>query len=70
MDIIDKAQAYQQQMIDAALSQRRPAGIGRQHCARNDCGEKISDTRRELGAQLCIDCATEHEQRQRIGGAR
>lgn len=34
---------------------------GRHTCANLDCGEPISDTRRGLGAQLCMDCAQAEE---------
>lgn len=29
---------------------------GRATCAHADCGEPISDARRRLGAQLCMEC--------------
>lgn len=70
MDIIDQAQDYQQRMIDAALSRQSTRRPGRHFCARLDCDEPISETRRALGAQLCIDCAEAQELRQRSGVSR
>lgn len=61
MDMIDLAQQPQQQEIDHALANRRPVAMGLTHCERLDCGEPISETRQQMGACLCIDCATAHE---------
>lgn len=65
MDFGDKGQAAQEQDIERALASRKPRGIGLTHCENLDCGEAISETRRELGARLCIDCANEQEHRAR-----
>lgn len=39
----------------------REQRVGRSHCANLDCGEPVSDVRRKLGAQLCLDCAQAEE---------
>jgi RNA polymerase-binding transcription factor DksA len=61
MDTIDVAQRRQQEEIDHALANRRPVAVGLTHCERADCGEPISPTRQQMGARLCIDCATAQE---------
>ena len=56
MDIIDVAQRRQQEAIDQALAARKPAAAGRTTCANLTCGEPITPVRRQMGAQLCLDC--------------
>jgi RNA polymerase-binding transcription factor DksA len=63
MDSIDVAQRRQQEAIDQALAARRQPVAGRAHCANADCGEPISKVRQQMGAQLCIDCQRDREQR-------
>lgn len=60
-DVIDVAQQRQQDDIDIALAARKPAGAGRAFCANAVCDEPISEVRRALGAQLCIDCQHDAE---------
>jgi RNA polymerase-binding transcription factor DksA len=65
MDIIDQAQARQQQDIDLALAARKTRARGPSHCSNVDCDEPISELRRDLGAELCVSCQADAEQRDR-----
>lgn len=70
-DAIDRAQAMNDLHAENALQahQSRPRTIGLTHCENLDCREPISATRRELGARLCVSCATEEEaERARVWG--
>jgi phage/conjugal plasmid C-4 type zinc finger TraR family protein len=67
MDIIDRAQTYQEKAISAAIEdhQRRAAEIqsteDNTHCAR--CGDEIPAARRKAvpGCRLCVGCQQEAE---------
>ncbi|MDR3631729.1 MAG: TraR/DksA C4-type zinc finger protein [Desulfocapsaceae bacterium] len=67
-DQFDRAQEldarYRRQALDAHRS-RRPQGESRTHCL--DCGEAIPEARRLAvpGCRYCIDCAEEHERKER-----
>lgn len=66
MDIIDQAQARQQQDIDIALAARKQRARGPANCTNADCGEAISELRRDMGAHLCIDCKRAAQLRARL----
>lgn len=70
MDIIDQAQARQQQDIDIALASRKPRERGPERCRNADCNEPISELRRDMGADLCVDCARDAEARDRLWSGR
>jgi RNA polymerase-binding transcription factor DksA len=54
--VIGMAQRRQAEEVEHALAARGAPKPGRSHCANIECGEPISDLRRDLGAQFCIDC--------------
>jgi len=65
VDVIDVAQRRQAEEIEYVLAARRTPPRGLTHCEHGDCGEAISEQRQQMGARLCIDCATAHEQEAR-----
>jgi RNA polymerase-binding transcription factor DksA len=65
VDVIDVAQRRQQEEIDQVLANRRVLPAGLTHCEMLDCGEPISAMRQQMGARLCVDCATAKEQEAR-----
>lgn len=60
--MIDVAQRRQMDDIEHALAARMPKTQGLTHCAQPECGEPISALRQEMGARLCMDCASAREQ--------
>ena len=66
-DQVDDAQAINDLHLDAALRHhlQRDTPPGRRSCANLDCGEPISDYRRQHGAQLCLACQDGEERRNR-----
>jgi RNA polymerase-binding transcription factor DksA len=63
-DEADIANAYIARAIELELSKRQQNStvkIGAKFC--KDCGEAIPPARRQLGFQLCIECAKETERR-------
>lgn len=70
MDVIDVAQRRQQEEIDHTLANRRAPVAGLTHCEMLDCGEPISVMRQQMGARLCVDCATAKEREARRWASR
>lgn len=66
-DQVDDAQVVNDLHIAAALQlhSTRHREPGRSMCANLDCGEPISDYRRQCGAQLCVACQNAEEQQAR-----
>jgi RNA polymerase-binding transcription factor DksA len=66
-DQVDDAQVINDLHLEAALRKHsaRPRAAGRNMCANLDCGEPISDYRRQGGAQLCVACQHAEEQQAR-----
>lgn len=66
-DECDRAQQYEEVARAAALSMHLQQHAhhlpGLAKCC--ECGEPISEMRRHDGARLCIDCATDAEERER-----
>lgn len=57
---IDRAIAHELQK----MQQNTQVKIGAKFC--KDCGETIPSARRQLGFQLCIECAEETERRKAL----
>jgi RNA polymerase-binding transcription factor DksA len=57
-DAMDHVQELNEAHVEDALKRHsaRPVVEGRATCANAECGEPISDARRRLGAQLCMEC--------------
>ena len=57
-DAMDQVQAFNDANTEDALKRHadRVRAAGRETCANLDCGEPISDFRRQHGAQLCLEC--------------
>lgn len=57
-DAMDHAQQLNADHVADALNRHaaQPRPAGRTMCANLDCGEPISDYRRQSGAQLCLAC--------------
>lgn len=64
-DAMDRMQAFNEDHTADALKRHaaRKVAAGRMHCVVSDCGEPISDARRDMGAQLCLACQKEEEAR-------
>lgn len=64
-DAMDQVQALAEAHAAEAVKRHsmRPHLEGRSTCANLDCQQPISDARRALGAQLCIDCQRGEEAR-------
>ena len=63
-DDLDLAQSHEEMHRAhalAAIERQRSRQTGLPEC--KDCGEEISPLRQSMGAELCIDCQTETEQR-------
>lgn len=58
-DAMDRVQQHALDSAADALARHadRRQPVGRTMCANLDCGEPISDYRRQAGAQLCLECA-------------
>lgn len=77
-DFFDRAAAREAEILgDYIADQKRRAGLeGKRACdsAENcvDCDEPIPEARRAAypGVQLCVECKTRHEQRERGAHAR
>lgn len=66
-DEADIANAFIDNEVSRALNRVRKNATpqtGAKHC--KDCGEDIPKERRNLGFQLCIECAAESERRQSL----
>lgn len=65
-DEADIANDYITHAISSALDKRPQVAIkvGAKEC--RDCGEAIPTARRQLGFQLCIECAEETERRKSL----
>lgn len=64
-DIIDQANQHAEQMLALQIAQAtRAKPRGPAEC---DCGEEISELRRDLGATRCITCQEAHEHRVATG---
>lgn len=65
-DELDLAQQHEDMHRAHAIAAiTRPRPPGRTEC--RTCGEPITPLRTELGAQLCIDCQSEAEQKAKGG---
>ena len=64
-DAMDRVQQLAEDHAADALKRHadRPQTAGRRMCANIDCGEPISDYRRQLGATLCLACQNGEEAR-------
>ena len=62
-DAMDHIQQFTADHVEDALKRHvdRPRPEGRNMCANLDCGEPISEFRRQGGAQLCLACQEEEE---------
>ena len=62
-DAMDRVQQFAVDRVDDALARHhdRPQLPGRSMCANLDCGEPISEFRRQGGAQLCLACQRAEE---------
>lgn len=62
-DAMDQVQELNDAHVAAALERHaaRPLREGRATCIHADCGAPISDARRRLGAQRCMDCQRAEE---------
>lgn len=62
-DAMDRVQQHAADITSDALQAhaQRTQLPGRSTCANLDCGEPISDARRGMGAQLCLDCQRAEE---------
>ena len=63
-DDIDLAQSHEEMHRAhalAAIERQRSRQTGLPECI--ECGEEISPLRQSIGATRCIDCQTDHEQR-------
>lgn len=70
MDDVDIAQARQELEMSLTLAARKPPGEGRSHCINPMCLMEISEVRRKLGAERCVDCQEDYEYLQRTYGTR
>lgn len=66
-DAMDQAQQLNIDHVEDSIKRHesKPRLVGRAMCADTDCGEPISDYRRQGGAQLCVACQHAKEQQQR-----
>jgi RNA polymerase-binding transcription factor DksA len=63
MDVVDHANEIAEQDLARRIANAtRPRQRGPEAC---DCGEPISELRRNIGAERCIDCQTAHEHQAR-----
>ncbi|ELK4871751.1 TraR/DksA family transcriptional regulator [Pseudomonas aeruginosa] len=58
MDVIDQANEWAENMVQAALAQRAPAKAAPSALWCEDCGEQIPEARRQAapGCECCISC--------------
>lgn len=67
MDSVQERLLFEQQVREQQQAATAPA-VGLDECVR--CDEPISAVRKALGARLCLECQTDHEQRERARGGR
>lgn len=62
-DAMERVQQFTADHVADSLARHadRERLPGRSTCANLDCGEAISPTRQQLGAQLCMDCLKAEE---------
>lgn len=65
-DEVDLANDFMDVQVSRALRLRQvaPQKPGAHHC--KECEEKMPDARRQLGFQLCFECAEEAERRKSL----
>lgn len=64
-DLMDAVQAQTDAQLENALNHHanRPRPQGLTHCENLDCGEPITQQRQDMGARLCVPCATAEDRK-------